>query len=322
MATDRGPAAQRMGCSPPAGGAGAGGVRGAAPGTTGRWVGQQHAYHLAMNSRVALRAENVEAVLDPAAGGRIASLRVDGLELLVTEGWGPLAWGCYPMVPWAGRVRDGVLRWRGEEHRLPTDVLPPHAIHGTLLETAWEIVDAGPNTAAMAAALGPPWPFGGRAVHRVELTPAGLRAQLEVHAGNRPMPAIVGWHPWFPRVLRDPAGVAVGEPVIVDLAAGGMLRRGADGLPDGAVVRPIPPEPWDDCFIDVAGTPGVHWPGALEVRIESDAPCWVVYTEREEGVCVEPQTGPPNGLNTDEHAMVEPGAPLVAVMTVRWRRLG
>jgi aldose 1-epimerase len=275
-----------------------------------------------MNSRVALRAENVEAVLDPAAGGRIASLRVDGLELLVTEGWGPLAWGCYPMVPWAGRVRDGVLRWRGEEHRLPTDVLPPHAIHGTLLETAWEIVDAGPNTAAMAAALGPPWPFGGRAVHRVELTPAGLRAQLEVHAGNRPMPAIVGWHPWFPRVLRDPAGVAVGEPVIVDLAAGGMLRRGADGLPDGAVVRPIPPEPWDDCFIDVAGTPGVHWPGALEVRIESDAPCWVVYTEREEGVCVEPQTGPPNGLNTDEHAMVEPGAPLVAVMTVRWRRLG
>ena len=275
-----------------------------------------------MNSRVALRAENVEAVLDPAAGGRIASLRVDGLELLVTEGWGPLAWGCYPMVPWAGRVRDGVLRWRGEEHRLPTDVLPPHAIHGTLLETAWEIVDAGPNTAAMAAALGPPWPFGGRAVHRVELTPAGLRAQLEVHAGNRPMPAIVGWHPWFPRVLRDPAGVAVGEPVIVDLAAGGMLRRGADGLPNGAVVRPIPPEPWDDCFIDVAGTPGVHWPGALEVRIESDAPCWVVYTEREEGVCVEPQTGPPNGLNTDEHAMVEPGAPLVAVMTVRWRRLG
>jgi aldose 1-epimerase len=136
------------------------------------------------------------------------------------------------------------------------------------------------------------------------------------------MPAIVGWHPWFPRVLRDPAGFAVGEPVVVDLEAGGMLGRGADGLPDGTVVCPIPPEPWDDCFVDVAGAPGVHWPGALEVRIESDAPCWVVYTEREEGVCVEPQTGPPNGLNTDEHAVVEPGAPLVAAMAIRWRRLG
>jgi aldose 1-epimerase len=275
-----------------------------------------------MSSRIALRAENVEAVLDPGAGGRIASIRVDGLELLVAEGAGPLLWGCYPMAPWAGRLRDGVLRWRGEVHRLPTDVLPPHAIHGTLLETAWEVVDAAPDAATLAADLAAPWPFAGRAVHRVTLSPGGLRAELEAHAGDRPMPVIVGWHPWFARVLRDPAGAVVGEPVVVDLEAGGMLHRGADGLPDGTVVRPIPPEPWDDCFVDVAGAPGVHWPGALEVRIESDAPCWVVYTEHASGVCVEPQTGPPDGLNTAEHALVAPGAPLVAAMSIRWRRLG
>jgi aldose 1-epimerase len=280
------------------------------------------AYHLGVSDRVVLRAGTVEAVLDPGAGGRIASLRVDGLELLITEGPGPLLWGCYPMVPWAGRLREGLLRWRGEEHRLPTDVLPPHAIHGTLLETAWDVVDAGPDGATLAADLALPWPWGGRAVHRVTVTPGGLRAELEVQAGDRAMPVIVGWHPWFARVLRDPAGAAVGERVAVDLEAGGMLRRGSDGMPDGTVVRPIPPEPWDDCFIDVAGAPGVHWPGALAVRIESDAPCWVVYTEHEKGVCVEPQTGPPDGLNTDAHALVEPGAPLVAAMTIRCQRLG
>ena len=163
-----------------------------------------------MTHLITLRSDAVETVLDPEAGGRIASLRVDGLELLVTEGWGPVAWGCYPMVPWAGRVRDGLLRWRGESHPLPTHLIPPHAIHGTLLETAWEIVDAGPSSATLAADLGPPWPFGGRAVHRVIVTSAGLRAELEVHAGSRPMPAIAGWHPWFRRVLRDPAGAAVG----------------------------------------------------------------------------------------------------------------
>jgi galactose mutarotase-like enzyme len=275
-----------------------------------------------MNSRVALRADAVEAVLDPAAGGRIASLCVDGLELLVAEGAGPLLWGCYAMVPWAGRLRDGVLRWRGEEHRLPTHLVPPHAIHGTLLETAWEVVEAGPSSVTLAADLAAPWPFGGRAVHRVTLDPGALRAELEVHAGDRPMPVIVGWHPWFARVLRDRAGAAVGEPVVVDLEAGGMLHRGSDGLPDGAMIRPIPPGPWDDCFVDLAAAPGVHWPGALEVRIESDAPCWVVYTEHASGVCVEPQTGPPNGLNTAEHALVEPGAPLGAAMTISWRRLG
>jgi aldose 1-epimerase len=275
-----------------------------------------------MSSRIALRAEDVEVVLDPAAGGRIASIRVDGLELLVTEGPGPVAWGCYPMVPWAGRVRDGVLRWRGEEHRLPTNVLPPHAIHGTLLETAWQVMDAGSDAATLAADLAAPWPFGGRAIHRITLSPGSLRAELEVQAGDRPMPAIVGWHPWFPRLLRDGTGAAVGEPVVVDLDAGAMLRRGADGLPDGAMVRPIPPGPWDDCFVDLAAAPGVHWPGALEVRIASDAPWWVVYTENPTGVCVEPQTGPPNGLNTAEHVVVAPGVPLVASMALGWRRLG
>jgi aldose 1-epimerase len=274
-----------------------------------------------MSERMTLRAQQVEAVLDPGAGGRIASLRVDGLDLLLTEGWGPIAWGCYPMVPWAGRLRDGVLRWRGQEHRLPTHLLPPHAIHGTLIEAAWEVVEAGPCSATLAAELGPPWPFGGRAVQRVVLGGDALHATIEVHAADRPMPAIAGWHPWFPRVLRDAAGAPVGAPVVVDLAAGGMLQRGADGLPTGDVVRPVPPQPWDDCFVELAGAPGVRWPGALEVRVESDVPCWVVYTEREDGVCVEPQTGPPNGLNTGEHTVVESGAPLVAAMTIRWRRL-
>jgi aldose 1-epimerase len=225
-------------------------------------------------------------------------------------------------VPWAGRLREGILRWRGAEHRLPVDLLPPHAIHGTLLETAWDVVESGPDTATLTAELGPPWPFGGRAIHRVRLAATGLLAELEVRAGERSMPAIAGWHPWFPRVLRDTGGTAVGGRVVVDLEAGGMLQRGTDGLPNGEVIRPVPPEPWDDCFVEVAGAPGVHWPGGLELRIESEAPCWVVYTEREEGVCVEPQTGPPNGLNTGEHAVVEPGSPFAAAMTISWRRLG
>src|SRR5450759_5626061 len=82
--------------------------------------------------RVVLRAGPAEAVLDPAAGGRIAAIRVDGLDLLITHGDGPMAWGAFPMVPWAGRLRDGLLRWDGAVHALPTRLLPPHAIHGTI----------------------------------------------------------------------------------------------------------------------------------------------------------------------------------------------
>lgn len=270
---------------------------------------------------VVLRAGSAEAVLDPGTGGRIAALRVDGVDLLVTRRDGPLSWGAYPMVPWAGRLRDGLLRWEGTVHTLPSHLLPPHAIHGTLVEAAWEAepsVDG--TTAVLEAPLGPSWPFGGRAVHRVALAEGLLTATLEVHAEGQPFPAIVGWHPWFRRALRGPGG-ALGGPVEIDLQARGMLVRGDDYLPTGEVV-PVPPEPWDDCFVGVSSAPILRWPGAYEVALESDAAYWVVYTEDAAGVCVEPQTGPPNGLNTGDFTLVDPGRPLVASMTLRWRRLG
>jgi aldose 1-epimerase len=273
------------------------------------------------NPLVKLKAGPAEAILDPGAGGQIAALRVEGTDLLVTRGNGPLTWGAYPMVPWAGRLRDGLVRWGGRVHTLPTDLLPPHAIHGTLVEAPWRIgLPAGDAKATLAAPLGATWPFGGRAVHRVTLAATSLTATLEVHADDRPFPAIVGWHPWFPGTLGGPAG-AVGGLVEVDVCASGMFERGDDYIPTGAVV-PVPPGPLDDCLVGVTHAPAVRWPGAFEIAIESDATYWVVDTQHAGGVCVEPQTGPPNGLNTGDFALVEPGRPLVASMTLRWRRLG
>ncbi|MCU0504451.1 MAG: aldose 1-epimerase [Chloroflexi bacterium] len=272
-----------------------------------------------LQGRPILRAGDLEAVVVPECGGRIGSLRIAGLEVLVTEGWGPLAWGAYPMVPWAGRLDRGVLRWRDEEHRFPTDVTPPHAIHGTLMDGPWKVMGASGSSIELRADLAAPWPFGGVATHRLRVAPDRLEAVLEVRATDRPFPAIVGWHPWFARRLRDGAGDIHGGSAAVDVPAAAMLHRGADGLPDGTVVRPIPPGPWDDCFTELSGGPSVTWPGALRIDVESDARYVVVYTEQESGVCVEPQTGPPNGLNAVEHALVEPGRPLVATMTLRWR---
>ena len=269
---------------------------------------------------VTLRTDTAVAVVLPAAGGRIGSLRVDGLETLVTEGLGPLSWGAYPMVPWAGRLRDGILRWCGDERRFPTHLAPPHAIHGTLIERAWRVGGATARAMMLSADLDDPWPYGGSVTQRIRLEPDRLVAELEIRAATDPFPAIVGWHPWFARILRDADGTPRGGPVRVDLPAGAMLRRGGDGLPDGTVVRPIPPGPWDDCFTELTRPPAVVWPGALRIEVDSAARYAVVYTEQEPGVCVEPQTGPPNGLNTGECAVVEPGRPLVATMTLRWRR--
>lgn len=68
-----------------------------------------------------LRHGAIEIDLAPQAGGRLAQIRVDGIEQLIgpDDGWpAMIAWGCYPMVPWAGRVRDGRFRFEGREYQL------------------------------------------------------------------------------------------------------------------------------------------------------------------------------------------------------------
>jgi aldose 1-epimerase len=53
------------------------------------------------------------------------------------------------------------------------------------------------------------------------------------------------------------------------------------------------------------------------VTIESSCPELVVFDERDDAVCVEPQTHPPDALNLGA-ALVEPGYPLVATTTFRF----
>ena len=95
-----------------------------------------------------------------------------------------MLWGCYPMAPWAGRLREGRLSFGGRTYQLPIDAAP-HAVHGTVYRRAWRVDDDG----SIMTVLGPDWPFPGRARQRFELAPGSLRCTLEVHADEVPMPA-------------------------------------------------------------------------------------------------------------------------------------
>jgi aldose 1-epimerase len=255
-----------------------------------------------------LSASGVEVVVDLAAGGRIASFVVDGRELLKTSRDGPRDWGSYPMAPYAGRVRDAEFTFGGSLVRLPA-TLPPHAIHGTVLDRPWHVVDA----TTIAIELGPDWPFAGTVVQRFELTADSLTCRMELHA-DEPMPASIGWHPWFVRRIPGTTG-----ELELDFDAGAMYLRDAAGIATGELVPP-PPGPWDDCFTDLRRPPVLRWPGFLELTIESDCPDWVIYTSPEDALCVEPQTAPPDALNTDP-TVIQPGRPLTAEMTWRWRSI-
>ncbi len=266
--------------------------------------------------RLVLEAGDARLEISPADGGRISSVVVGGSELLVTEGSGPVMWGAYPMVPFAGRIRQGAFRFDGREFRLPINH-PPHAMHGTAFVRPWSVLDER----TIATDLGPDWPFSGRVVQRFELSRDGLAVSLTLEAEAR-MPGAVGWHPWFRRRLVGTAAAprATSEPVELRFEPGRMFVRDADGIPTGELIPPTP-GPWDDCFTDLRSAPRLTWPGALSLEIESSCDYWVVYDEPDDTVCVEPQSSPPDFVTIDP-VIVEPGRPLTATMRWRWRPVG
>ncbi|MET9256986.1 aldose 1-epimerase [Streptomyces sp. NPDC003717] len=260
------------------------------------------------NEPITLTAGDAEATVLPGNGGRIGGLRVGGTELL-RQGE---RYGCFPMAPWCGRIREGRFRDGAVEHQMPLTA-PPNAIHGTTRDHAWTTARVTADEAVLTYDLVDPWPYSGRVTQVFALAADALTLTMAIETYDSSFPAQLGWHPWFNRTLDGSSAELAFTPAWQE-------ERGADHLPTGQRTDPKP-GPWDDCFgmpdgVDVT----VTWPGRLELRVTSPEQWVVVYDEQEAAVCVEPQTGPPNGLNTLPR-LVTPIDPLEATTTWRWRHL-
>lgn len=259
--------------------------------------------------RITLQAADVQVIVLPADGGRLGSVAIAGREILVTDSSaGPMSWGAYPMAPWAGRTRDGRFFFAGREHRLPQS-MPPHAIHGVVYDRPWSVV--GP--ASIAIDLDRRWPFRGRVTQEFRVDEGSLEVSMTIEA-DEPMPAVLGWHPWFRRELSGGT-----QAVGLTFEAATMLARDPGGLSTGRRIAPTP-GPWDDAFTDVLTGPVLEWPGQLRLELSSTCPWWVVYSEPAHAICVEPQSGPPDALNLGAPT-IGPGAPLNHVMRWTWSHL-
>lgn len=258
-----------------------------------------------------LTAGDAEVTVQPGNGCRVSSLRIGGTELL-RQGE---RYGCFPMVPWCGRVRDGRFRDGGQTYRMPLNS-PPHAIHGFARDAEWTTARASADDAVFTYDLAEPWPWPGRVTQMVRLTEDSLTLTLGIETYGDSFPAQAGFGTpgstgpstaprtacasTSPRPGRRSAATTTSPPAA-------WIER-ADG-------------PWDDCFgmpdgVDVTLT----WPGRFEVKVASREQWVVVYDEQEAAVCVEPQTGPPDGLNTLPR-LVTPVDPLEATTTWTWRAL-
>lgn len=264
-----------------------------------------------------LAVGDVELAIDVNHGARALSWKVDGLSLLAVHGEDPVESGMYPMAPWAGRTRDNLVVIDGAATALPV-TYDGWALHGTVLASELELVelvqeaDHARLVARSRIHAGWPWPM--EVDIAWDLRPRLLTTTITVSSLHVPFPTVVGWHPWFRRELHR------GGSLEWELDATLRAECGADNLPTGAFLPYDSSDgPFDDTFVVPEGRARVRWPGALSIEIVSDAPWFVVYDQLPDAACVEPQSGPPNGVNDglgQPIAISAPGRP--HQLTTRW----
>lgn len=243
----------------------------------------------------------------PAAGGRIAQIMYDGVPWLVShdgQNQAMIAWGSYPMLPWAGRIRHGQFPFLGHRYRLPLN-LGDHAIHGVGFAIPWQVDEHAPSCVMLSLQLPQDerWPFGGTAHQCIEIDENRVRMTLTVTAGERPMPAAIGWHPWFRKPDR------------LDFEPSRFYPRDAEGMATLPLAEP-PTGPWDDCFLN--DKPVRLQRQGQSVRLTSDCKHWVVYDETGHATCVEPQSGPPDAFNLVPASYLTPASSLSAWFLLEW----
>ena len=270
-----------------------------------------------MTADVVLSAGSTVVTVAVDAGGRIAQIDAGGQPLLIPPGDDPAStgWGSFPMAPWAGRIRHGRFRFLGVDHHLDVNHQDGdggererrHAIHGTVFARPWTVDARSEDTidlsCPLTGALG--WRFDGTARQHIRVGASEVVCELEVEAGDEPVPVELGWHPWFRK------------PDELDFRPMAMYVRDDIGLPTGELVSP-PPGPWDDCFL-AAGPVTLRYDreDVSAVTVDSDCDHWVVYDMPEEATCVEPQSGPPDAIAVRPRILA-PGDSMRRTMSIGW----
>ena len=253
--------------------------------------------------RVTLGNDALRVEIEPSTGGRIAQIISAGTALLIdrSDSTGdPVRWGCYPMVPWAGRVRHGRFELDRVTYQLPVGD-DGHALHGVGFSSAWIVTSRTGAAIDMTLALPTDdrWPFGGGSTQRIEVDGSTITMRLDVTAHERRFPAVIGWHPWFRKPTR------------IDFSPVSIYRR-VDGIAIDEQIA-VTAGPWDDCFVN--RLPVRAEVDGVRLRLDSDCTDWVVYDEPSHATCIEPQSGPPDAFNTRPEAL-EPGQTLTRWFTI------
>lgn len=232
----------------------------------------------------------------------------------------PLLTGCYPLVPFSNRIRDG--RFRSGRH---TVVLPPnmpgcrHAIHGQGWQQTWHVTGHSATTLSLTYThLPDAWPFDYEAWQRFTLAGAQLSVEIGLrNTGSDPMPAGIGLHPYFE---RDPGlrltaqvdGVWLGDAEVLPTEHAAPPPAAMDLTP-GPRVDDLA---LDNCFTGWDRRACLEWPerrASLTIAATPPLDFLVVYSPpTRHCLCVEPVSHVIDAINLAARGVSGTGAREIA----------
>jgi aldose 1-epimerase len=284
---------------------------------------------------IRIESDELRLEIDPSLGACVRGLRVRG-----PGGWSPLLremprdsrWfndaGSYVLAPWCNRIDGGRVRWEGRDVALAPDWPDGSVIHGLVKDKAFEVEQRSPVSVVLrldwpAGRGGWPWAFVCRVGYAV--VAGRFEASVEVRRtddGPGTMPAGIGFHPFFPRPLRDPVDRVT---LKAGLRVSGACAAGIPPPPAGlerdlAAGAALTAAPLDHAFEGSLDGAELRWPASgigVRVRCSASLGKAVIYTGGADTgplpfFCVEPVSMAPRGI-----AMAEAGEPGTGVVGLK-----
>ncbi len=274
---------------------------------------------------IALDAGRATVEVAPGIGGSIASFRW-------TEGERQFDWlrsatadtlaradafgmGCFPLVPYSNRIRDGGFDFAGRRITLPaTPDIDPHYEHGHGWRRPWEVDDF--SRCSVTLQLDHPadaWPWHYRACQGMWLDDGGaLHITLAVsNLDTDPMPVGLGLHPYFPKTKGTRLTTRVERMWAIDREVLPTDLRTLHDTADPSRGMTVAATDLDNVFTGWDGRAEILWPeSCARLRLEVEGPLefLVLYTPRAEPYfCAEPVSNATDAFNLAASGLTDTG---------------
>lgn len=284
---------------------------------------------------VRIAAHGYEVGIDADRGGRIVSATFYGVDVLrrdmTTGASSALEAACFPLVPYSNRIRCGQFTFAGETHQLaPNWDGDAHVIHGEGWLRSWDIVEQDASRALLRLTGGDGWPWLYECLQEIKVGPDGIGLSLALrNTGQTPMPAGLGFHPYFPRSASTRLQFDAKRiwPPLGDTAPTPQVPDSTNSF---ATLRPVSDCVLDHCFDGWPGTARITQADNgldLTIKTNGEATHCVVYTPANEPYfCFEPVTHCTGAFEADDICdaglkILQPGETFNLAVTISVRRL-